>query len=153
MLPYICALFVLAHTAVAQQADQQYQPLPVLPSPSSPSGADPASGNGLSDHSQATGLHSPTDGGSLSWGNFNYSAGNTYDLAGPQYYSDGLNKSQVTGIIVGCILGGLLLGALSMLCWLKRRRLFPQKFGPPKHPHEKGPVGPIDVLRSHSKLE
>jgi hypothetical protein len=47
--------------------------------------------------------------------------------AGPAVYSDGLNKGQVAGIVIGCVLFGLLVGALGMLCWVKRKRLFPQK--------------------------
>jgi hypothetical protein len=47
--------------------------------------------------------------------------------AGPAVYSDGLNKGQVAGIVIGCVLFGLLVGALGMLCWVKRKRLFPQQ--------------------------
>lgn len=44
-----------------------------------------------------------------------------------QVYPDGLDKGQVAGIVVGCILAGCVLGALAMLCYLKRRRLFPAR--------------------------
>jgi hypothetical protein len=46
---------------------------------------------------------------------------------GPTEYSDGLSKGQVAGIVVGCLLFGVLVGALGMLCWVKRRRLFPDR--------------------------
>jgi hypothetical protein len=68
-----------------------------------------------------------SSGPSLSLSNFNYTAGNTYDLPGPQQYSTGLDKGQVAGVVIGCLLGGVLLGSLAMLCYLKRRRLFPER--------------------------
>jgi hypothetical protein len=79
----------------------------VLPAPASPnwslnffaSTQTMTTYNGLSDSTQVTGIDSPTDGGSLSWSNFNYTAGNTVALGGPQQYPDGLNKGQITG---GC---------------------------------------------------
>ncbi|WIA10422.1 hypothetical protein OEZ85_010614 [Tetradesmus obliquus] len=92
-------------------------------------------------------------GPSLSLDNFNYTAGNTADLPGPQQYPDGLDKGQVAGVVIGCLLGGLFLGSLLTLCYLKRRRLFPERFGPPKHPDEAAPIHPIDVLRSGTKLD
>ena len=36
-------------------------------------------------------------------------------------------RGQVAGIVVGVLLAGVLLGALGMLCWVKRRRLFPKR--------------------------
>ena len=36
------------------------------------------------------------------------------------------------GVAVGCVLGGLLLGALATLCWMKRRRLFPKRYVTPE---------------------
>jgi hypothetical protein len=57
---------------------------------------------------------------------FDYQAGNAAGLAGPSTEADGLGKGAVAGIIIGCILGGVLLGSLAMLCYLKRRRLFPK---------------------------
>jgi hypothetical protein len=47
--------------------------------------------------------------------------------AGPSTERDGLSKGQAAGVAVGCVLAGLLIGALCMMCWLKRRRLFPSK--------------------------
>lgn len=110
-------------------ASPGYEPLPNL---SSPAPASPAA-----------------DGATTTFGT-DYNAGNTYGLAEPE---TGLQRGAVTGIAIGCVLGGLLIGALLTLCWLKRRRLFPDRFGPPKHPHEAAPVGPLDVLRSGSKLD
>lgn len=111
----------------------------------------------------------PVSDPSLSYANFNYTDGNTYDLAGPavrcgrivggthlhahvhsmraaqlahpsmralafcllrrplQVYSSGLSKGQVAGIVIGCVLAGVLMGSVVTLCWLKRRRLFPNK--------------------------
>lgn len=46
---------------------------------------------------------------------------------GPAETSQGLSKGQVAGIVVGCLLFGVLMGALGMLCWVKRRRLFPDR--------------------------
>lgn len=68
--------------------------------------------------------------------------------AGPSTEHDGLHKGQVAGIVVGCVLFGILAGAVGMLCWLKRKRLFPQRlapslkasdsFGPLQHSQEAG---------------
>jgi hypothetical protein len=58
---------------------------------------------------------------------FEYQYGNAAGLGGPATESDGLSKGAVAGIVIGCILGGFLFGSLVMLCYLKRRRLFPAK--------------------------
>jgi hypothetical protein len=34
----------------------------------------------------------------------------------------------VAGIVIGCVLFGSVVGALATLCWLKRKRLFPEKY-------------------------
>lgn len=104
-------LFAFVATACSFSAAQKLEPLPPVPAP--------APGNDLSDQTAPP-------GGSLSYANFNYSS-NTADLPGPDQYPSGLDKGQVAGIVVGCVLGGLVLGAALTLCWIKRRRLFPGK--------------------------